>query len=110
MKLEHIRHKHGGRIPEIYALGHVTRRGVADWFYLGTVEWDDGTKSTGAEIPPFALCAGQAPEARAEVNTLSEALSKYLVERGRWHDPIHKRDGRMVRWTPKRSSWTQRLP
>lgn len=110
MKLEHMGHKHGGRITEIWAVGHETIRGVADWHYLGHVDWNDGTQSKGAKIPPWAVCFDQAnPAAAAEYETLSVPMAAYLQQRGAWHEPKNKRDGRSYRWTPKRSSWTQAL-
>lgn len=110
MRLQHVTHKHGGKIVDVYSVGHETHKGVADWFFLGKVEWSDGTVSEGARIAPWALCADQKnADAQSEINALLEAMNSYLRKHGAWHEPKRARDGRMVHWTPKRASWTQHI-
>lgn len=96
-------HKHGGTITKVTAIGHSTYKGVAEWFYFGTVQWDDGSgdPTKEREIPPFCLCHDDTPESRARVLELSAALNEYLGEVGEWHDMKHKRDGRCYSWTPR---------
>lgn len=101
MKTKHLMQKSGGRITAINAIGHSTYKGVADWFYRGDIEWQNGGKSADTEIPPWAICVDHAnPEALAEYTKLSEALTIYLHHHGDWHKEKHMKDGRIVSWTP----------
>lgn len=102
MQIKHLRHKHGGRITALHAVGHDTHKKVAEWFYEGDVEWDDGSKSYATQIPPWALCHGPSVDASLpELNEVSEALNRYLADHGEWHDTKFTRDGRAYSWTPK---------
>lgn len=101
MKIEHLLHKHGGRITEIRAVGHHTWKGVASWHLVGNVKWDDGTESEKLEIPPFCLARDGSPEAVDELAAVLESMNAYLSREGEWHDMKHKRDGRAYSWTPK---------
>ena len=102
METKHLLNKHGARITAIHAVAHDTYMGVADWFYICDLEWEDGGTTLGREVPPWAVCFDHdKPEAHAEYSAASEKLNAYLLEQGNWHDPIHKKDGRIVNWTPK---------
>lgn len=102
MQTQKLQHKHGGRIVNISAVGHVLRNGVADWFYVGDVEWSDGGKSENTEIPPYAVCFDQNDkDAQEEHSKIYRKLCDYLGEYGEWHDPKHKKDGRVYHWSPK---------
>ena len=90
-----LEHKHGGTITALTHIGHQTHRGVADWFFVGDVEWHDGSKSKSIEIAPWALCG--TPE---EVAPHTRMLSEYLEREGKWHDTKSKRDGRVYSWIP----------
>lgn len=104
MDIQHLWHKLGARITHINAVAHSTYKGVADWYFLGNVEWpqEEGKPSktqTNIEIPPYSVCylddAG-----KPECDVIMKAMNDYLVEKGRWHDAKHMRDGRVVHWTP----------
>lgn len=106
MNTVHLEHKYGGSITSIDAVGHATNDGVAYWFYRGNVEWKDGGKSVGTEIPPWAVCFDHdIPEAHAEYGTVSERLNGYLGEHGKWHDTKFKK-GYAVSWTPKKKEFS----
>jgi len=102
-KMEHVRHKHGGRIVSIEKMAHSIdppEDGYSrdTWFFLGTVEWDDdGGKSESLEIHPIMLCHDG--EHRKEVDELCEMISHYLVEHGTWN---HERDGTPKGWNANR--------
>jgi hypothetical protein len=85
MKIEHLQHKHGGRITELTAIGHDTEDGNAFWFYRGNVDWPDGGKSVDLEIAPWAVCYDHDDKAAdTEYDKVSEALATYLREQGAW--------------------------
>lgn len=111
MQPKHLQHRHGGTITALYAVGHETFKGVADWFYIGDVRWTDGTTSVRTRIAPFALCINgeDGDDARDEINAASDALNAYLCYVGDWHDAKHKRDGRVYHWTPHKPTGEQRL-
>lgn len=83
MKLNHLHHKHGGKITAITKVGHRLSNGVEEWFYIGDVDWSDGSKSPGATIYPWAL-SQDSPESVAEINQVSELMMDYLRSRGTW--------------------------
>jgi hypothetical protein len=91
-------HKHGGTITAVHAIGHETYKGVADWFFFGTVHWRDGSGGKEIQIAPWAICCDDEDEPK--VDALMKALNDYLGESGEWHDMKHKRDGRCYSWTP----------
>src|SRR6267142_5551727 len=99
MLLNRILHRHGGRVVSIAKIGHVTtgngKKGVAHWFYLGRVVWDDASVSESIEIPPFALCVddGDHLAADAEYKILSAKMSTYLIRAGSW-------DSKRSLWIP----------
>jgi hypothetical protein len=93
-------HKHGGTITAITGIAHETYKGVADWHFIGDIEWQDGTKSRGRPIPPYCLCY-ETPEQKAEIERLMGLMNAYLETQGEWHDQKSKRDGRVYSWTPK---------
>lgn len=97
-----LTHRHGGTITAIHAVGHQTIKGVADWYFIGDVEWQDGTKSKATQISPVAVCCDSAvDEQMAKWKRLHKVLNDYLESAGAWHEPKHKRDGRVFSWTPK---------
>jgi hypothetical protein len=102
METKHLMNKHGARITAIHSVAHDTFRGVADWFYVGDLEWKDGGKSLASEIPPWAVCFDHDNQAaHAEYATISERMNEYLKTHGAWHDVKFMKDGRAVSWTPK---------
>lgn len=92
MKIEHLLHKHGGRITEIRTVAHATnKKEPAFWFYEGSVKWDDGSESEHVEIAPWAVCYDQDDEkADAEYHALTHHLTTYLREKGAWNGRIWK--------------------
>lgn len=91
-----LTHRHGGTITAVTHVAHETHKGVASWFFIGSVKWDDGTESQATQIDPHAVCGEP-----AECGPLFEQLTTYLQDVGEWHDMKHKRDGRAYSWTPK---------
>ena len=108
VELKATEHRNGGRIVRVYGVAHACDK-PADgrsrdwWWFVGDVEWSDGTKSAKTEIPPYALCC-DSPDGHDEVCKLSEAMSEYLNERGEWCDRDSKHEGWYAteRPTPKR--------
>lgn len=101
MKIEHLQHKHGGRITSITHVAHSTYKRVAEWHYVGSVEWRDGKTSQTVEIAPYAVCFDQGnAAAHAEYDVISKKLNDYLLENGEWHDTKYIGDF-AVSWTPK---------
>ena len=104
MQTKHLRHKHGGRILAIHAVAHNTYKSVADWYFIGDIEFSDkpGVVVGNREIPPYAVCYDhENPEAKAEGDAVFKELNEHLLSKGVWHDPKHMKDGRVVNWTPK---------
>jgi len=99
-----LMHRNGGTITALTHVAHGTYGGVASWFFIGNVEWQDGSKSENREIYPNHICGE--PE---EVNPLMAKLNQYLEDAGTWHDAKHKRDGRIYHWTPKAKQGRQAL-
>lgn len=102
MQTKYLRHRHGGRVIDISAIGHNTYKGVASWFFVGHVKWQDGTESPRCEIEPSALCciAADGEPGLIECEAFHSGLNDYLREHGRWHDMKAHRDGRHYSWTP----------
>ncbi len=87
MKIEHLEHKHGGRITSIAAIAHETHKGRASWHFVGSVAWDDGSKSDAAEIAPFCVCRDHDDTAaKAELDALMGQLDDYLARNGKFAD------------------------
>lgn len=97
-----LKHRHGGTITKISSIGHDSYKGVAEWFFLGDVKWEDGKESKETRIAPFALGHDGTIEGQQECDALHGKLSDYLGRVGAWHDMKHKRDGRCYSWTPKK--------
>lgn len=101
MQIEHLQHKHGGRITEIKAVAHCTFKRVASWHYIGSVTWSSGKPSVDIEIAPWAVCFDHDnPEAHQEYSVLAEKLNQYLLDAGEWHDTKFV-NHMAVSWTPK---------
>lgn len=97
-----ITHRHGGRITAVHAIGHETYKGVASWFFVADVAWDDGSRSEATEVSPNCFGGDDAvPYLRK--------LSDYLASHGEWHEPKHKRDGRTYSWTPHKNAGREEL-
>lgn len=98
-------HRHGGEIVRLVAIGHETRDGVADWFFVGDIRWQDGGVSRDREIPPTCVCTdGDDARSVATCRGLMARLDQYLHDEGSWHDTKFKRDGRAYSWTPARKA------
>lgn len=95
-----ILHRHGGRITAVTAIAHATERKVAHWYFVGNVEWDDGSKGNGHEISPVCLCHDGTVEGLHEVRLILDRLKFYLMREGRWHESRTAPDGRVYEWTP----------
>lgn len=109
MEIKHLHHKHGGRITAIHSVGHSTYKGVAEWFYIGDVDWGDGKPSVGKPIMPWAVCHDMGDqEGSKEYGIVSDKLNEYLKKHGRWHDTKWVRD-LAVRWTPKKKEFALAL-
>jgi hypothetical protein len=101
-------HAHGGEVTRITAIQHTTHERVATWEFIGRVQWRDGTVSEPAYISPNCLCYDETiPGSRERVNYLMKRLNEYLERNGEWHEPKHRRDGRVVHWTPKKPTGRQ---
>lgn len=94
-----LQHRNGGEIVAVTHVAHETYKGVANWFFVGHVRWRDGSESKAAQIAPHAICCEDCD--KEQLNGLMSKLNQYLNEAGSWHEPKHKRDGRMYSWTPK---------
>lgn len=85
MKIQHLEHRHGGRITNIEAIAHDTYERRASWHFIGSVEWSDGSKSAISEISPVCLCRDpDDTAANEELDTLMSALNDYLARNGKW--------------------------
>lgn len=102
--LQHVNHKNGGKIVTITGIHHDTAppkhgRSQDVWFFKGDIEWRDGTRSTGLEIPPYAVCyVGE--ENRAELDELLADLNTYLLDHGDWCESETKHSGWYARDRP----------
>jgi hypothetical protein len=60
MEPKHLMLKAGGRVMKIHGVAHSCYKGVADWYFLADLLFDDSPdRSTGAlnrELPPYAVC------------------------------------------------------
>ena len=100
MKIEHLQHRHGGRIVEITAAAHDTWKGIASWHYIGKVQWEPNKPSRVTEIEPWAVCYDtKIDAAKSEYDAISSVLTQHLETRGHWHDSKHHRDGRVYSWS-----------
>lgn len=104
-----LMHRHGGEILAVHAVGHDTDAGVADWFFIGDVKWNDGTSSNATRIAPFCLGHDSTPDGEALCNEMHGALTQYLGEVGEWHGQKRARDGRYYSWTPREKSGRREL-
>jgi hypothetical protein len=80
-------HKHGGKILKITAIEHETYRRVANWWFIGDVQWSDaGRTQIGARIFPDQVQydASDNGTGRIEVLAVMEKLSDYLHNYGEW--------------------------
>jgi hypothetical protein len=93
-------HRSGGTITAVRAIGHDTYRRVSDWFFIGRVEWHDGSVSESVRITPTGLCHDDSEASQARVRDLMRQLSEYLEVAGSWHGMKHTSDGRCYSWTP----------
>jgi hypothetical protein len=85
MQIQHLQHKHGGRIVSIDAIAHETYQRRASWHFVGKVQWTDGSESEAAQIAPYALCYDHDnAEAAAECNSALGRLNDYLARNGKW--------------------------
>jgi hypothetical protein len=112
MDMKHIFIKSGGRVTAIYSVAHSTYKGVAEWYFLGDILFEENPDGSckGAlqrEIPPYAVCydgtnEATKVEAKEELDTIMAALNRYLAEKGKWlRKTKHLKDGRAVVWEPK---------
>lgn len=87
MELQHIHHKHGGRILSLGSIEHHTYRKRATYEFTGRVAWDDGGTSDRAHVAPWALCIdSENPDARRELAIVQNKLDAYLRQFGKWND------------------------
>lgn len=91
-KPQHIVHRHGGKIVEIKSMTHQVNKpsggySMDGWWFVGDVEWSDGTKSVNHPIDPPMLCIdGDNDAGRQEVSALREAMMGYLRDNGEWRE------------------------
>jgi hypothetical protein len=87
--MANIAHKGGGKITGIVAIAHSTYKGRAEWHFVGTCEWLDGShaRSPGRlyDIEPGALCTPE-DDSPADIDAAMNALSAYLNRNGNWND------------------------
>jgi hypothetical protein len=101
MQTKHMLHKNGGRIIAIHQVGHEVDAGVPWYFYIGDIEWNDGSKSCDKEIAPHQVCFDHdSEEAHAEYDKVAKALNDYLKQHGKWHDRKAARTGYTYSWSP----------
>ena len=91
-------HRHGGEITNVTHVGHDTYKGVAEWFFIGDIKWQDGSESKERQIPPTMLCHDDTPESKARVHSLLDQLNAYLHECGEWLEKPKKKRGLLVHW------------
>lgn len=85
MQIEHLEHRHGGRITSIEAIAHDTEQRRAFWHFVGNVKWSDGSESKAVEISPVCLCRDPDDAAAcAELDSVMDALNDYLRRNGEW--------------------------
>lgn len=98
-----LEHRFGGKVV-LRGVGHETFKGVASWFYIGDVTWDDTCKTQmNAHIEPNNLCGEH-----GEVVAASRLLNRYLSEQGQWlANQKILRDGRIVFWVAKQLAGEQ---
>ncbi len=88
-------HKHGGTVTRITGIGHEVAkpkegRSQDVWHFIGDVTWNDGGKSVGLQIAPWALCY---ETDRSEVDALMTAMNQHLHLHGTWCDEKSKHEG-----------------
>lgn len=88
MELRNTFHKSGGRITSVERIGHTcdrpeNGRSRDSWYFVGNVEWRDGTKSKGIEIPPYSVCYHD-EAGKPEIDDLMAFLNDYLLINGEW--------------------------
>ena len=110
MQTKHLSHRFGGEVIAIHSVGHATEKGVGFWFFHGDIKWSgSGKVACDREIGPSALCIdGDKPEAKAELNSILDALNHYLGTEGRWHDQKSRGD-LVYSWTPKKKEGSRAI-
>jgi hypothetical protein len=89
-----------GTIKALKGIGHQTYKGVADWFFVADVTYDDGGENRDLQVAPYAL-SYESEADKPELDAAMRKLNEYLDRNGEWHDDKRKRDGRIYCWTPK---------
>lgn len=84
-----LAHKWGGKITTIHGIRHAEispKDGHSRdfWFFVGDVEWEDGTVSPRTELEPFKLCCDD-PASNLELKTCMDAMAEYLAESGAYY-------------------------
>ena len=83
--MSHLKHKHGGKITCITAIGHETHNRIVFWYYMGRVEWNDASISETIRIAPIAVCYDHDNQSACrEYDVLSKKLTDYLIRNGRF--------------------------
>lgn len=101
MRIEHLEHRHGGKITNLSAVAHATYERRASWHFVGDVKWSDGSESKGVEISPVCLCRdADNPAANTELDAAMDALNDYLARNGKWGDMV---------WKPKTKTGSEAL-
>jgi hypothetical protein len=101
MTTQTLSHRYGGRVTKVHGVEHLKATPVRGrsrdfWFFRADIEWSDGSKSDGTEVPPHALCCDE-PSTNAELRALLDAMNAYLNEHGEW-----KHDAKQQGWFAKR--------
>ena len=97
MELCNVSHKNGGRITRVDRIEHECAkpqegRSQDVWYFVGDVEWHDGSKSKGLQIPPYAVCYSD-DAGKASVDAIMAFLNDYLFINGDWCDHTTKHEG-----------------
>ena len=85
-----LEHRHGGKILEIVEIKHQADKprdghSTDSWYFIGRVQWDDGSGDPTKLSPIDMLCiCADSPEGHDEINTLSTLMMDYLNEHGEW--------------------------
>lgn len=112
MEPKHLYHRGGGRITLISHIGNRTHEGVAYWFFLCDVVWDEnGAASRGIEVIPNQLYVdSSAPAGKPEYDWAMEKLNNFLARNGRWLSKPKWVGERLVHWVAKEPHRTEVMP
>lgn len=85
-----VLHRHGGKVTKITRIKIQMERPSGGhsqdcWYFIGAVEWFDGSGCEDHPIDMRCLCA-DTPEGMEEIRGLSDLMMAYLADHGEWCD------------------------